>query len=40
MENKNIAYYENESVGAITLNAKTPEHIWNVMKDELGEYLK
>lgn len=39
MENKNIAYYEDETRGTQTLNAKTPEHIWSLIPDHLGTSL-
>jgi SAM-dependent methyltransferase len=39
MENKNIAYYEDESVWASTLNAKSPEHIWSLLEKELGNEM-
>gem|GEM_PF-5963079 len=39
MENKNIAYYEDKDKGTAVLNAKTPEHIWNVLNDDLKSSL-
>lgn len=36
MENKNIAFYENENLWTITLNSKKPEHIWNLLWNELS----
>ncbi|MDD5213793.1 MAG: class I SAM-dependent methyltransferase [Candidatus Gracilibacteria bacterium] len=39
IENKNISFYENEELGTIQLNTKTPEHMWSVLAEELKTYL-